>query len=118
MGKCGVVIDVETLGCSLGKFAEEGKKMTAAAKRKRDAQAAAAGDGLAQLCGRNKGDRAATARMYEDGSNRLRLQIFAAVQIAGAAGGDSVGSVGDEAGAGGSGLGGARRDSRVGPARE
>jgi len=85
LGKCGVVIDVETLGCSLGKFAEDGKKMTAAAKRKRDAQAAAAGDGLAQLCGRNKGDRAATARMYEDGSNRLRLQIFAAVQIAGAA---------------------------------
>ena len=85
LGKCGVVIDVETLGCSLGKFAEDRKKMTAAAKRKREAQAAAAGDGLAQLCGRNKGDRAATARMYEDGSNRLRLQIFAAVQIAGAA---------------------------------
>ena len=92
LGRCGVVVDVDVLGDSLGKGAPGvgGGRPGAAAKRKRPAAAAAVGeggegDGLAALSGRGEGDREATVQLYRDERRRLRPQIFAAVQIAGAA---------------------------------
>jgi len=101
LGRCGVVVDVDALGESLGKERRGGRggagvggpSSRASAKRKRPAatvgeggtSGGTSGDGLVELSGRGEGNREATARLYRDERRRLRPQIFAAIQIAGAA---------------------------------
>lgn len=95
LGACGVVVDVDALGESLGKESRAGAgagvgepSSRTAAKRKRPAAATTGGegDGLCALSGRGEGDREATVQLYQDKERRrLRPQIFAAIQIAGAA---------------------------------
>ena len=75
LGACGVVVDVDALGESLGKESRGGAgagvgepSSRTAAKRKRPAAATTGGegDGLCALSGRGEGDREATVQLYQD----------------------------------------------------